>query len=129
MSTPTTRRAALIRAAAKAALRDGILGEMPAGLKISVRAGVDMIWIEISGAPDGWSSEDGPSDSFPFGRRVGSAEACGLAAKLASIAAEQAPGYAVRFLLCPTDGNPVYLRPVDPEGERMARAERADTEG
>jgi hypothetical protein len=105
----TVRHAAAVRAAVRAAIREGAFGELPAGIKIGVRSGVDMIYVEIDGAPDGWSAEAGPSDGFPFGRRAGSDEACALAAKLAGVAREQAPGWTVRILLCLPDGDVAYL--------------------
>lgn len=105
----TVRHAAATRIAVRDAVRDGSLGELPAGLKISVRSGVDMIYIEIDGAPDDWSSEAGPSDSFPFGRRTGSAEACALAVKLGDIARERAAGSSIRILLGRSCGSGVYL--------------------
>lgn len=105
----TVRRAAAIRAAVRAAVRARAFGEIPAGVKVAVRSGVDTIYVEIEGAPDDWSSEAGPSGSYPFGRRTGSAEACKLAAALAGVADEHSPGWTGQILLCRPAGNPVIL--------------------
>jgi hypothetical protein len=59
------RRAALARTAVRAAVRDGALGDLPAGLKIGVRSGVDTIAIELDDVPADWTITIEPPSNAP----------------------------------------------------------------
>lgn len=95
----TVRRAALVRDAVRAARRDGELGELPAGLKIGVRSGVDSIYMVIDGAPASWVAPVEPTEDYPYRTRAGSAEALELARLLGAIAVAQAPDRSTTILL------------------------------
>ncbi len=105
----TVRRAALVRAAVRAAARDGALGELPAGLKIGVRSGVDTIAIELDDAPADWTITAEPAGNTPFPDRAGSAAACELAGKLISIARQHAPGRPAYVLLGTPNGDGIRI--------------------
>lgn len=105
----TVRRAALVRTAVRAAARDGALGELPVGLKIGVRSGVDTIAIELDDAPADWTITVEPAGNAPLSDRAGSPAACELAGKLISIAQQHAPGWPCYVLLGTPNGGGIRI--------------------